>query len=208
MPYPHRRWLEGCHVAIHFQEIKAQGYPSGRGMVRRYVKNLHKCLDGVTVEAQRHFLAANARFETPSVRNEKDLGANRRVFLEKLTRLCPEAQAFRRLGLDVEQMVREGDATALSGWLEAAEASGVHESKGFALRIRQDLAAVTAALHFEWRNGQTAGQPNCPKLLKRQMFGRANFDPLRVWVLHSTWTVHQKCGRAGFAGSRHLRQIP
>jgi len=81
-------------------------------------------------------------------RYEKALGANRRVFLEKLTWLRPEAQAFRRLGLDFEQMGREGDATALFGWLEAVEASGVHESKGFAPGIRQDLAALTAALHF------------------------------------------------------------
>lgn len=147
-----------------------------------------QCLDVMTVEEQRRFLEANARFKTPSVRKaawwllrcDEDRHANRQVFLEKLTLLCPKAQTFRRLGLDFKHMVRERDANALSGWLEEAEASGVQELKGFALGIQQDIAAVTAALHFEWSNGQTEGQINRLKLLKRQMFGRANFDLLRV----------------------------
>jgi transposase len=35
------------------------------------------------------------------------------------------------------------------------------------------------------RNGQTEGQVNKLKLIKRQMYGRANFDLLRLRVLHA-----------------------
>jgi transposase len=35
-----------------------------------------------------------------------------------------------------------------------------------------------------WSNGQTEGQVNRLKFLKRQMYGRANFDLLRLKVLY------------------------
>ncbi len=58
--------------------------------------------------------------------------------------------------------------------------------QSFATRIDQDYAAVRAALETQWSNGQTEGQINRLKLLKRQMYGRANFDLLRQRVLYPT----------------------
>ncbi len=37
----------------------------------------------------------------------------------------------------------------------------------------------------DWSNGQCEGQINRAKLLKRQMYGRANFDLLRQRILHA-----------------------
>jgi transposase len=37
----------------------------------------------------------------------------------------------------------------------------------------------------EWSNGMTEGHVNRLKFLKRQMFGRAHLDLLRVKVLHA-----------------------
>jgi transposase len=45
--------------------------------------------------------------------------------------------------------------------------------------LKQDEAAVKAALSLDWSNGQTEGQINRLKTLKRQMYGRAGFDLLR-----------------------------
>ncbi len=56
--------------------------------------------------------------------------------------------------------------------------------QNFAIRIEQDYAAVRAAFETEWSNGQNEGQINRLKLLKRQMYGRANFDLLRQRVLY------------------------
>lgn len=53
----------------------------------------------------------------------------------------------------------------------------------FAMGLRQDAAAVRAALETVWSNGQTEGQVNRLKLIKRQMYGRAKFDLLRLRVL-------------------------
>ena len=68
---------------------------------------------------------------------------------------------------------------------------GVIESAGeplrfFVERLRQDEAALRAALRLEWSNGQVEGQIHRLKLLKRQMYGRANFDLLRRRVLFRT----------------------
>lgn len=55
--------------------------------------------------------------------------------------------------------------------------------KNFALGLRRDYDAVKAALTYEWGAGQTEGQINQLKLLKREAYGRAKFDLLRRRVL-------------------------
>jgi len=77
---------------------------------------------------------------------------------------------------------RGGD---LAAWTQEAEASGSVELQGFVRSIRQDWAAVVAGLSQEISNGQTEGQVNRLKTIKRQMYGRANFDLLRKRVLHA-----------------------
>ena len=53
----------------------------------------------------------------------------------------------------------------------------------FAKGIVQDRAAVHAALTPPWSNGQTEGQNTKLKMVKRQMYGRANLDLLRARLL-------------------------
>jgi transposase len=55
--------------------------------------------------------------------------------------------------------------------------------KSFASRLDRDRAAVIAALEHEWGNGQTEGQINRLKTLKRAMYGRAKFDLLKMRML-------------------------
>jgi transposase len=51
--------------------------------------------------------------------------------------------------------------------------------------ILRDFDAVRAALMLPYSSGQTEGQVNKLKSLKRQMYGRANFDLLRRRVLQA-----------------------
>jgi transposase len=80
-------------------------------------------------------------------------------------------------------MLAEHRAQDLDGWLIQAKQSGIRELKSEASGIRRDYAAVRAAFTSEWSNGQVEAQVNCLKLQKRLMFGRANFDLLRLRVL-------------------------
>jgi transposase len=80
-------------------------------------------------------------------------------------------------------MLAEHRDQGLDGWLIQAGQSGIAELKSFAQGIRRDYAAVRAAFTSKWSNGQVEAQVNCLKLQKRLMFGRANFDLLRLHVL-------------------------
>ena len=66
-----------------------------------------------------------------------------------------------------------------------AKESRVAELSSKVLGIRRDYAAVRAACSLPWSNGTTEGHVNRLKFLKRQMFGRAHLDLLRVKVLHA-----------------------
>jgi transposase len=68
-------------------------------------------------------------------------------------------------------------AVICSRYLEAPE------MKSFARSLRADLPAVRAAFTLPWSTGQTEGHVNRLKFLKRQMYGRASVELLRLRVL-------------------------
>jgi transposase len=55
----------------------------------------------------------------------------------------------------------------------------------FVAGLQRDLDAVTAGLMLSWSSGPVEGHVNRVKMIKRQMYGRANFDLLRRRVLHA-----------------------
>jgi transposase len=87
------------------------------------------------------------------------------------------------LAQDFADLVRQRQEGGLTAWMEKAEASGLDEFKTFVNGLRRDEAAVRAGLSVRWNNGPPEGNNNRLKLVKRSMFGRANFDLLRKRVL-------------------------
>ena len=82
-------------------------------------------------------------------------------------------------------MLKERQVEALDSWLKRAKGCHVSELGSFVNGIRRDAAAVEAAFRLPWNNGIVEGHVNRLKFLKRQMFGRAHLDLLRVKVLHA-----------------------
>src|SRR5690606_24702015 len=108
------------------------------------------------------------------------LEADERGLLEALWARCPGLKAATEVGREFAAMVRRRRSGQWDSWLARVQAPEVaQELRGFAEGLRQDEAAVKAALSLEWSNGQTEGQVNRLKTLKRQMYGRAGFDLLR-----------------------------
>jgi transposase len=97
---------------------------------------------------------------------------------------CPDVARAEPLVQGFQTMLRERQVDQLEAWLKQAQGCGVRELRRFALGLRQDYAAVRAALEYSWSQGQTEGQVNRLKQIKRQMYGRAKFDLLRLRVLH------------------------
>ncbi|UVS79427.1 Transposase [Actinokineospora sp. UTMC 2448] len=72
----------------------------------------------------------------------------------------------------------------LPAWISTAKQTAIKELRSFVSGLERDLDAVTAGLTQPWSSGAVEGQVNRIKMLKRQMFGRANLDLLRIRVLH------------------------
>ena len=70
-------------------------------------------------------------------------------------------------------------------WIQEIKRSRFGPLVRFAYGLPKDIVAVTAAVETEWSNGQTEGQINRLKAIKRQMYGRAGFAYLRARVLPS-----------------------
>ena len=99
---------------------------------------------------------------------------------------CAELKRSAELAREFAGLVRRRQAEGWDKWMTKVQGPGVaRELSGFAEGLKQDEAAVKAALSLEWSNGQVEGQVNRLKLLKRQMYGRAGFDLLRRGFLRA-----------------------
>lgn len=106
----------------------------------------------------------------------------RNRYLKRLYRRSPEIASLGQVARELFEMIRNHNAPAWPCWLEKAESSPL---AAFARRLRRDQHAVFAALEMPWSNGMVEGQIHRLKLLKRQMYGRAGFDLLKLRVLHA-----------------------
>ncbi len=103
--------------------------------------------------------------------------------IEHLCQLSPEVSKAQELARGFIGIVRERRVDELREWLISALRSELPEFVSFANGITEDLQAVNAALQYEWSNGQTEGQVNRLKMIKRMMYGRGKLDLLRARVL-------------------------
>jgi hypothetical protein len=103
-------------------------------------------------------------------------------FLDRLRAGIPGLDAALAVASEFAAMLRKEVNCPLSDWLTKAARSGVRELQNFAQGLREDEAAVTAALTESWSNGPVEGQVNRLKFIKRSMYGRAGWRLLRARV--------------------------
>jgi transposase len=185
------RWRSGCHNARQlWRELAAHGYPGSYHTVARLTGYLRQR------EYSDKTLPPVATGMTPAqavglvvVRPEQRTTQEQRA-LEQLGALHPEIQTALALFASFAAFIRERTdpppARQLEQWMTQATASGVKELAAFATKLQQDAEAVLAALSLPYSQGQTEGQVNRLKLLKRSMYGRAKFDLLRGRVLYAS----------------------
>ena len=103
---------------------------------------------------------------------------------ERLRECHPDVEAAYQLVSAFVAILAERRAEELEGWLSQATHSQLPELKRFARGLRRDEMAVQAACSSDISNGQTEGQVLRLKHIKRSMYGRANFDLLRLRFLY------------------------
>ena len=119
------------------------------------------------------------------IRHPGDLTDEQRATVERVRMADTAFATAHRLAQGFAALLREREGGRLDAWV-AACARELAEVRRFAQGLLLDEAAVRAGLTLEWSNGQTEGQVNRLKTLKRQMYGRAGFELLLQRLLYGS----------------------
>lgn len=101
------------------------------------------------------------------------------AYISRLLARCPELRLATEAALEFFRLTRELKADELPQWEEQVQKAEIPELLRFNASLRKDWDAVVAGLSLPWSNGPTEGHVHRLKMVKRQMFGRANFELLR-----------------------------
>ena len=105
------------------------------------------------------------------------------VNVDALKAASADFTTMRYLAMRFRGLLRGGTIEKLDGWMRDARQSGIYGMQRFARALRHDIEAVRNAVLEPWSNGQTEGQINRLKTLKRTMYGRAGIDLLRARLM-------------------------
>ena len=193
--YLRQRWNAGEHAGSRlFAEIKERGYTGSESLLRHVLGEWRtelppKPRKGPTRKQRlapqprkRRLSSRGASFLMILPPSKRTQAQQHQV--EQMNR-NEDLRAVYLLSQEFVTMLKDSQVEALDSWLNRAKACHVTELTSFVNGIRRDYAAVRAACSSEWSNGMVEGHVNRLKFLKRQMFGRAHLDLLRVKVLHA-----------------------
>ncbi len=174
-------WVNGCHNgAALWRRVKAAGFAGGLRVVAEWATRRRK-EEGTAPGGVRPRKVPSARGIVRMMTTERDLlsktVARTMAIIEGAV---PALVVARDLVDRFHSMIQRRTSTDLEPWITDATRSLLGS---FVNGIVQDRAGVRAALTQPWSNGQTEGQNTKLKLVKRQMYGRANLDLLRARLL-------------------------
>lgn len=200
-------WNQGCrNAAAITRELKANGYTGGCTIVKDYVTTLRLAEASplaafVAPEPRSPEQISEALPRSPAsyppryivalmLRRPTERNASDEAILKELGDNCEPFRRFLSLACAFLEMMRcpKGNgmkvgSDAFAAWLTEAVGCDVTEMRNFAKGLNSDRAAVEAAMALPWSNGPVEGAVQRLKTIKRQMYGRANFDLLRRRVL-------------------------
>jgi transposase len=189
LPFLRERWEAGCHnIAQLHRELVAAGYTLSYRLVHkqlaRYLPEGRKNPASPVQLARPPVLARHAVFLFLR-RPTEELSSEEQETLALLRSLHSEVDQAYTLVQQFANMLRTRTGEQLDDWLSSVRASQIRELQGFVLSVVRDKAAVVAGLTLPQNNGLVEGKVNKLKLIKRMMYGRAEFPLLRQRVLHA-----------------------
>jgi transposase len=182
--YLQERWQRSrCTAMGLWREIRALGYPGSYQNVARFVAVLREqARSGETAGTMTDKLtprrAVGLALRRPEQRmpREAKVVEQTKALHAELNRALTLLERFAHL---LRNRTDEQPIERLTQWERDATATAIPELSAFVAKLVQDQNAVEAALVQPYSQGQTEGQITRLKLLKRAMYGRANFDLLR-----------------------------
>jgi transposase len=169
-------WTAGCRNGAElFRRLRSVGYAGSPRVVA----------EGATRRRRIEAAPSEAPIAPPSARSIARLMTIARdqvpgtdaVTVTVIEQAVPQLVTGRDLLDRFQQMIRSKAGCALETWIKDATGSLL---ASFARGITADKQAVAAAIVEPWSNGQTEGHITKLKMIKRQMYGRANLDLLRA----------------------------
>jgi transposase len=192
--YVRERFSQGCRNGRQlWRELQAQGYKGSSRTVYRFLTQLKEGSVPTGSKTQR----SQAVLESPVeqwtakqavwwfIRDPADLKEKEQRALAVIRQASPTANIAYELAQDFMQMLRHREGQRLDVWLDQVRASHIPELQRFVRSIQRDKDAVLAGLTLQESNGVVEGKINKLKLIKRMMYGRAEFPLLRQRVLHA-----------------------
>jgi transposase len=182
--YLHRRWNEGCTDAARLcEEIRKMGYQGSSRTVRRQLQPVRATKKPVPEIGETLTVRQATQLLT---RRPDSLDEDDTTKLKKLLARCPELEAVAECVRTFVQIMKNKRGAELEDWLVRAEATQMPSLRSLACGGRQDFDAVKAGLTLEWSSGRGEGNVNRIILrIKRDGYGRACFDLLRLQILRS-----------------------
>jgi transposase len=120
------------------------------------------------------------------IRPATDRTEQEQADLAKILDRCQTLKIADQLVGDFAGMLRERRGRHLDAWIADTQASNIPHLQGFAASLLKDYDAVSNGLTLDWSSGAVEGAVCRNKAIKRQLYGRANFDLRRRRVLFST----------------------
>jgi transposase len=171
-----------------WHELRDLGFPGGHSTVYTAIVQLRQELGLPVPQRTRAQPIANprpltARALASLVLLPPDaLSEFQQDLIAQASQLHPAIQLAPHLAQEFATMLRQH--TLLNSWIRAVQPSHLPSLITLVSGLRQDYDAVRAAFILPWSHGHVEGQITRLKVLKRLMYGRANFDLLRLRVLH------------------------
>ena len=192
-----RRWAEGSRsVRQLFEEIKQQGYAGSYSHLARFLAAWRDPDGSLDLVAEAPAASSSSKLSAPdfnacSKASAIDPMTGRRISPLTAAALCvkPRGQmtprqicivdaltaesmdfaVMRQFAMRFRGLFRGGLLKKLDEWIWDATSCSIYAMRRFAKTLRQDIDAVQNAVTEPWSNGQTEGQINRLKTLKRSM---------------------------------------
>ena len=170
--------IDGKKTKEIFEKIKASGYKGKMTVLNMHMKSIRNEVKNNISYLKRSKVKKLFFYNLEDIKNE-NLKQDIIFYLnqnEELKKIIDLEKEFKNILFS-----KKPDKLEL--WLEKAKKLNVIELNSFINLIECDIEAVKNAIIYNFSNGLTEGFNNKTKVIKRQMYGRCNFDLLRLKIL-------------------------
>lgn len=187
-----RRWNEGVTNAQTITcELRTLGFTGDVQTVRRYLKPFRmpgtsRCRPDPHRRNPAPTAAAVPKPRTISralLTHPDRLTGQDALIVKNATTECVHLERLQQHVRTFAKIMTQRRGLELPAWLDAVETDDLPELHSLAIGMRRDLTAIINGLTTEHSSGAVEGNVTRVKRLKRDGYGRANFDLLRAQIL-------------------------